>query len=128
MLGSNDSKVQNWQGVDQFRDAYFELLDDYTGSQIILCTPATAYYLDANGNVIREKDDGVTTFGIQPAVVEEIADMVRLLAKDEGYPLVDINDLTYEHPEWFTLDGTHPSEDGANAIANAVYQKIIELQ
>lgn len=128
MLGSNDSKIQNWQGIEHFEDAYLSLLDDYKDSKVILCTPATAFYIDEEGNVAREDEDGITTFNIQPEVVEEIADIVRSIASEYGYPLIDINNLTEDHPEWFTLDGTHPSKDGAKAIAEAVYNKVKELK
>ena len=128
MLGSNDSKTFNWQGKEHFLDAFNKLLDDYKDSKIILCTPATAFYIDENGEVSRDDDDGVTTFEIQPSVVEEIADIVRDVAVEDDYPLVEINDLTYDHPEWFSVDGTHPNEDGAKAIAEAVYEKLAESQ
>ena len=127
MLGSNDSKVHNWQGKEVFRTAYYELLDDYKDSKIILCTPATAFYIDDNGNVTRGDEEKITTFDIQPEVIEEIASIVRDVSEEKGYPLIEINDLTHKHPEWFTLDGTHPSEDGAKSIAGAVYNKILEI-
>jgi lysophospholipase L1-like esterase len=128
MLGSNASKTFNWQGKEHFLDTFNKLLDDYKDSKIILCTPATAFYIDENGEVSRDDDDGVTTFEIQPSVVEEIADIVRDVAVEDDYPLVEINDLTYDHPEWFSVDGTHPNEDGAKAIAEAVYKKLAESQ
>ena len=44
MLGSNDSKPENWQGVEEFRKQYLELLDSYLQGekqpQVYLCTPA----------------------------------------------------------------------------------------
>ena len=128
MLGSNDSKIQNWQGIEHFEDAYLNLLEDYKNSNVILCTPATAFYIDDEGNVAREEEDRITTFNIQPEVIEEIANIVRSIASEYGYPLIDINNLTENHPEWFTLDGTHPSDEGAKAIAEAVYNKVKELK
>ena len=128
MLGSNDSKTQNWQGAEHFKGAYLKLLEDYKGSKIILCTPATAFYIDEDGNVAREDEDGITTFNIQPKVIEEIAAIVRNVATESGYPLIDINNLTEDRLEWFELDGTHPSDNGAEAIANAVYDKLMELK
>lgn len=121
MLGSNDSKVDNWQGMDHFRDSYCKLLDAYGEAQIILCTPPTAFYINSFGKVTRDDSDGITSFEIQPGIVEEMADMVYDVAKERGYKVVDINTLTDAHPEWFSVDGTHPNEDGAKAIAEAVY-------
>ena len=127
MLGSNDSKVDNWQGKDYFKKEYLKLLNDYKDSKIILCTPSTAFYIDYYGNVSNNDEDGITTFEIQPKVIEEIADIIRDIAYQDGYPLVDINNLTEGNPQWFTVDGTHPNADGAKAIAEAVYDKLIEI-
>lgn len=128
MLGSNDTKVFNWQGIDTFRAAYYNLLDTYGDAQIVLCTPPTAYYIDELSEVANHDDDGITTFEIQPGAVEEIANMVYEIAKERGYSVVDINTVTDGHPEWFTVDGTHPNEDGAMAIAQAVYRVLAEMK
>lgn len=122
MLGSNDSKVDNWQGIEHFRNSYCDLLDSYGEAQIILCTPPTAFYINSLGEVTRDDADGITSFEIQPGIVEEMANMVYDVAKERGYKVVDINTLTDAHPEWFSVDGTHPNKDGAKAIAEAVYE------
>lgn len=113
MMGSNDSKPENWQGAEAFRADLLSLLDSYGDAQIILCTPAAAFFLEG-------QTEGVTNHDIQPLVVEEIAGICREVAEDRGWPLVDIHALTAGHPEWFSKDGVHPSNDGAAAIAEAV--------
>lgn len=128
MMGSNDTKVDNWQGIKHFRKAYCKLLDSYGDAKIILCTPPTAFYINSYGEVTREDSDGITSFEIQPNYVEEIADMVYDVARERGYPVVDINTITDSNPSWFTVDGTHPNEDGAKAIAEAVHEKVISLK
>ena len=113
MMGSNDAKPENWFGAEEFKAELLKILDSYGDAQIVLCTPATGFYLDG-------KTEGPANYDIQPAVVEEIADIVRQVAQERGYTLVDINDLTENHPEWFEADGIHPNNDGAAAIAKAV--------
>ena len=49
--------------------------------------------------------------------MDEIAEVIRTVATERGYTLVDIHALTAEHPEWFAKDGVHPSNEGAAAIA-----------
>ena len=115
MMGSNDSKPENWQGAEAFTEDLLALLDSYGDAQIILCTPATAFFLEG-------QTEGVTSHDIQPLVVEEIAQIVRDVAAEREYTLIDINDLTEQHPEWFAKDGVHPDNDGAAAIAQAVYE------
>lgn len=52
--------------------------------------------------------------------------ILRQIAQERGYPLIDINALTSQNPQWFSKDGVHPSKEGAAAIAEAVYQAVIQ--
>ena len=117
MMGTNDSKPENWQGADAFEEDLLALLDSYGDAEIILCTPAASFFVDG-------QTEGLARHDIQPAVVEEIAQIVRDVAAERGYTLIDIHALTLEHPEWFAKDGIHPSNDGAAAIAHTVAENI----
>ena len=119
MMGSNDSKPENWNGEEAFEAELLTLLESYGDAKIILCTPATAFFTE-------ETDSSMTNYDIQPAVVDTIADLVRRVAEERGYQLLDIHAITAEHPEWFAADGVHPSSDGAAAIAQAVYEALTE--
>ena len=117
MMGSNDSKPENWKGADAFKTDLLSLLDTYGDTEIILCTLPSAFFLEG-------QTEGVTNHDIQPLIVDEIAQIIRDAAAERGYTLVDIHALTAEHPEWFAMDGVHPSNEGAAAIAQAVYEAI----
>jgi len=117
MMGTNDSKPENWHGADAFKEDLLALLDSYGDAQILLCTPAASFFVDG-------QTEGLARHDIQPAVVEEIAQIVRDVAAECGYTLIDIHALTLEHPEWFAKDGIHPSNDGAAAIAHTVAENI----
>lgn len=114
MMGSNDSKPENWVEAATFKSDLVSLLESYGDTEIILCTPAAAFFLE-------EQTEGVTNHDIQPTVVTEIAAICREVAQEQGYTLLDIHALTAEHAEWFEKDGVHPSDTGAAAIAQAVY-------
>lgn len=114
MMGSNDSKPENWKGGDAFREDLLSLLDSYGDAEIILCTLPSAFFLEG-------QTEGVTNHDIQPLIVEEIAQITRDVATERGYTLMDIHALTAAHPEWFEKDGVHPSNEGAAAIAQEVY-------
>ena len=120
MMGTNDSKPENWHGADAFKAELLTLLDSYGDAEIIICTPATAFFLDG-------KTEGPAEYDIQPLVVEEIAQIVRDVAAERGYTLVDIHELTASHPDWFAKDGVHPNNDGAAAIAQAINDKIAAI-
>ena len=120
MMGSNDSKPENWHDATTFKTALCKLLDTYVTSDnppiIYLCTPATVFFTEGYSAPLAQYD-------IQPAIVEEIADIVREISNEKGYSLIDINNVTKTHPEWFS-DGVHPTKEGAAAIADTVYQAI----
>lgn len=114
MMGANDAKAENWQGIDAFKKNYLSLLDAYLqGAQnveVFLCTLAYTH----------PTSDGTVSFNIQPEAVAEISAMVRDIATEKGYHLLDINTLTTGHPEWFQEDGIHPNADGAKAMAEYI--------
>ncbi len=122
MLGSNDSKPENWKGTEKFKEEYLKLLDTYAQVEnppvVLLCTPPTAYYPEG-------VTEGLSNYDIQPLVVEEIADIVRNVAKQYAYMLIDINDLTENRRDLFGKDNVHPNNAGAEEIASAVYKFII---
>ena len=122
MMGSNDSKPENWKGESAFRQQYLQRLAEYKennpDARIILCTPPTALYPEG-------KTEGLTNYDIDPAIVEEIAEIVRSIAAEEGYELIDINDLTEGRRDYFLTDNVHPNNTGAGAIAEAIYNYII---
>ena len=122
MLGSNDSKPENWTDAETFKKEYIALLDTYIAdenlSKVYLGIPAKAFYEDENQN------QGITTYDIQPNIVEEIGDIIKEIANERGYKYIDIYELTLQHPEWFEKDYVHPNSDGAKAIANEMYKNI----
>ena len=124
MLGSNDSKPENWQGAEKFREEYLKLLGTYTSALnppvVLLCTPPTAYFPEG-------VSEGLSNYDVQPLIIEEVADIVSDIAKENGYYLININDLTENRRDLFGKDNVHPNKDGAKEIASAVYKFITDL-
>lgn len=117
MMGSNDSKPENWKGTDTFRKDLLSLLDTYGDAEVILCTLPSAFFLEG-------QTEGTTNHNIQPLIVDEIAEITWEVAQERGYTLIDIHALTAQHTEWFEKDGVHPGNEGAAAIAREVYTVI----
>lgn len=121
MLGSNDTKPQNWASISDFTDYYEELIESYKKNnpdlRVIVCTTAKAFYTGG-------KTEGATSFDIQPSKVESIRNSIRVWAVVNGYEVADVYELTENHPEWFEADGVHPDKDGARAIAELIASKV----
>lgn len=114
MMGSNDSKAENWISDVSYREDLISLLDSYGQTNIILCTIPAAFFL--NGQT-----EGATSHDIQPLVVDQISDVIRQVAAERRYSLLDIHALSSQNPQWFEKDGVHPNNDGAAAIAQEVF-------
>ena len=121
MMGSNDSKPENWFGEEAYKSALADLLDDYTQGKkkpvIYVCTTPACFFTETS-------DGELTSHDLRPAYADTIAELTQQTAEKLGYPVIDIHALTEENPQWFAKDGVHPNNDGAAAIANAVYEAI----
>ncbi len=120
MLGSNDSKPYNWTDAESFKKQYIELLNSYLtekSPKVYLCTVSEVFYTDEN------QTSGSSTYDIQRDKVNEINNVIREVAEENGYSLIDIYSITKEHPEWYK-DNIHPEAVGANAIAQEIYNNI----
>lgn len=124
MMGTNDSKPENWNGLEAFMEDYGELLESLVEGEktprIIIGTCAEAFYVEG-----ADQSSGIAEYDIQPAVVDEIVgEICKQTIAISVVNLVDIHSLTEAHPEWFEADGIHPNNDGAKAIAEAVADAI----
>ena len=126
MIGTNDSKAENWTDAEGFMEEYNELLYSYLQGEdapkvyIGLC--AEAYFTEG-----ADESTGIAEYDIQPAKVDEIVQAIQMNTVLSSYYMetIDIHALTEAHPEWFETDGIHPNNDGAKAIAEAVAKAIL---
>lgn len=122
MLGSNDSKAENWTGVKTFKEQYSSLVKSYIENnktaKIILCSPAQPFYVDG-------ASEGAVKFDINPEVFSEICNAVEEIANENNCTYIDINSLTGKNSQWFLKDGVHPDVDGAYEIAKYISNYII---
>lgn len=129
MMGTNDSKPENWTDANSFREDYVELLSSLTEGKsdvkIYLGLCAEAFYAEDT-----DKSAGLAKYDIQPAKVDEIVATIDMYAALSSYYMktIDIHALTTAHPEWFEADGIHPNNDGAKAIAEAVAETILSKE
>lgn len=114
MLGTNDSKPQNWQSKSQFVTDYEQMVRHFenlpTHPIVFLNTPPTVYHdglAGINDNTIRR----------------QIVPLVKQIAHRMHLPMADVYSATHAMPQNFP-DNVHPNDAGAHAIAASVYQAI----
>lgn len=116
MLGTNDSKADNWKGGPAFVADYRSLVDLYRGlptaPRVLLMTPPAVYPRGRSGKV---------KHGMSVSAIDEMCDAIRDLSTQEGLGLIDAHAATSGHPEAFRFDGVHPGAAGATLIASAAY-------
>lgn len=111
MLGTNDTKPQNWQHKGRFAEDYQELIRAFRAlakpPRIYLCTPP---YIPGAGN-----------FGINEPTLQEQLPLIARVAKAERLPVIDNHAATKGQDAWFP-DRVHPNNEGASALARTVYR------
>lgn len=111
MLGTNDSKDQNWKSPykERYEQDLRELVNIYRALPshpvVILATSPTAYSHNFNIN--------------NSNIESEIAPLQRKVAAEMGCPLIDANAATkgLDGAVYFS-DGVHPSDTGHALLAN----------
>ena len=116
MLGTNDSRGDNWKGAGPFSTDYRELVAQYqtlvSSPRVWLMTPPAVFRLGRSKEV---------RYSMSEAAIQEICDTIKGLAPELGCGIIDIHEATALHPEAFRFDGVHPGGVGATLIAQAVY-------
>lgn len=119
MFGTNDTNRSSWRGREAFADEYADLVRDYRELEsqptIYLCTPPAPHV---------EEYPGMVSFGVQPAAYAAVNESIRRVAEENNLAVIDIYALTLDHPEWFLDDGIHLSDEGAQAVADAVAEAV----
>jgi lysophospholipase L1-like esterase len=115
MLGTNDSKPQNWAHKDEFAADYKALIASYAAldshPKIYLCLPAP----DFPGN-----------WGITEDVIHnEVAPKIATLAEELHLPLIDMHAALAGRGELFA-DHVHPDATGAGIMAHTVADALLK--
>lgn len=119
MLGTNDCRGDNWQGLEPFVRDLRELAEHYRSLEsdpaVWLLTPPALFRLGRSAKV---------RYGMDDRALEQICRGVESVALDLGCGLIDVHAATAGRPEAFRFDGVHPGAAGARLIAGAVYEAL----
>jgi len=113
LLGTNDSKPQNWIYKDEFVNDYKAMIDTFrtlpSHPVVWLGLPAPAF-----------RD----TFDIRDSIITtDIIPMIQQIALDKGCQIIDFNTAMKSYSAFFT-DGIHPNTTGSEAMAEVVYKAL----
>ena len=116
MLGTNDSKPQNWN-AEEYEADYEAFLKRFLkeGRKIILMVPPKAFLLEGKKEIAYKIQDSV--------IREEVIPCIWKLSEKYSLPVIDLYRLTEEHPEYFD-DGVHPNVLGNRSIAECVFRQL----
>ena len=113
MLGTNDTKPQNWKFKDHYATDYKAMIAEFkkldTKPKIFICLPPV---VPKTGN-----------FGINEEGVREQIPMLRKLAEDEKVNVID-NYTPLKDKDDFLPDNVHPNTEGATLLAKSVYEAL----
>jgi lysophospholipase L1-like esterase len=113
MLGTNDTKPQNWKFKNEFIADYKDLIEKFqklpTPPRIFICHPPL---------VVADGLGGIN----EPNILAEIP-MIDQVASDEKTGIIDIHAATLNHPELFP-DHVHPHDEGAVLIAKTIFKSL----
>lgn len=116
MLGTNDTKDNNWQYRNDFITDYKDLVERLHNieghPEVIVCSLPPC---------LDERFSGISD---QRAAI--LSEEVQALADELHLHFVDITSPMASHPEYF-IDGLHPNEQGDAVIAHHIKNKLAEL-
>lgn len=117
MMGTNDSKPQNWQYGYGFESDYLALVSLF-GS-----LPIRPIVLLATPPPVHEPQYGIN----DSAVSRVMAHNIRRFSRQMRLPLLDLNRDLRGRPELFA-DGVHPNAQGAEEIAIAASKVLTQFR
>jgi acyl-CoA thioesterase I len=113
MLGTNDTKPQNWSYQNEFADDYAEMVRQYqtleSTPRVFVCHPCVV--------------SGANNYDINEANVQLEIPIIDSVARSLGAGVIDLHGATLGHDDLFP-DRVHPNNAGANLLARTVYEAL----
>ncbi len=113
MLGTNDSKPQNWQHKEKFKADYIAFIETYkeampSNGKVYVCIPVPV------------TEDN---YGINQQTMEEMRPMLEEIASETNAEIIDLHAPLAGRSELFP-DGVHPNTAGLTIMAETVAENI----
>ena len=119
MLGTNDSKRQNWLGETKFyqyaKAMVIHFMELPSKPTLFLATPPAAFLLPGKKKL---------NYGMQQKPMDDMAVEIRKLAAEFSLALIDLRTLAADFPQGFSFDGLHTNAAGAKFIAERMHEVV----
>ncbi len=113
MLGTNDARTNNYVHIEDFSDNYKQIVAQFQAlrnePEVWLVEPPPLF-----NNTLDLKDTYLKQ-GVLPNIQQ--------VSTDLHLPIINVYEVLAGHSEYFG-DGVHPSSEGAELIANEVYNAV----
>ncbi len=114
MLGTNDSKPQNWKYASEFRQDYLDMIHEFKKSMPV----------DGKVYVILPVPVTRINFGITPEVMNNEQRLMLIdIALESGSELIDLY-TPFMGKEDLLPDGVHPNTEGLGIMARVIARAI----
>jgi lysophospholipase L1-like esterase len=116
LLGTVDSKTDNWYHKDDFERDLGDLIDTFSGIEshpsLYLCIPIPA----------------IKTFNTMndPTIKNEIIPRIERVAGEKNIPIIDTRTPFENQDEYYQSDGIHPTKEGAVLLAETIAKAIVK--
>ncbi|MFI3282558.1 MAG: GDSL-type esterase/lipase family protein [Rikenellaceae bacterium] len=119
-LGTNDSKLYNWSKSESFEEDYSALIktlksDKNRRPEIYICSPMPAFTPADSGGINNTR------------IVEEVIPTIKRVAKKSRLVYIDLYS-SFENNASVFPDKIHPNAEGANRMANVIYNAIAQQE
>jgi alpha-L-fucosidase 2 len=114
MLGTNDSKMHNWN-LNRYEHDFQAMIDTFNlvlkNPTIYVCLPVPAFKMQ---------------WAIDDSVISnQIIPIIKKLETKNHFKLIDLN-TTFKDDGNLFPDGIHPNEVGAAKMANEIYKHLVK--
>ncbi len=113
MLGTNDSKPQNWEHKAEFKQDYIDLINAFKKSMpddgevyVVIPVPVTK-----------------ENYGIRESVMMEMRPVLKEIASETGSKMIDLH-APFKGYEALLPDGVHPNVEGLGIMAREIAKAI----
>lgn len=126
-LGTNDSKLVNWQYKNDFLDNYVEFINSFeqlkSNPKIFICYPLPSYEKDSDVLSSAAAKDSSKISGV--VIKNEILPLIDKISKKTNTQLIDLY-TPFVGKSSFLYDGVHPNADGTALMAQVIYTDLFK--